>query len=180
MARPKTKQELIEASNTNFDKLWQTIDGLTESEFTTPFDFSKDEKKKEAHWGRDKNVRDILVHLYEWHQLVLNWVSKNMAGEKAGFFPEPYTFKTYGELNVKFWERHQDTPYQTAIEMIKNSHLDVMELIESFSDEELFTKKYYTWTGTTNLGSYLISATSSHYDWGIKKLKAHKKNCKAK
>ena len=35
-------------------------------------------------------------------------------------------------------------------------------------DEELFTKKKYHWTGSTSLGSYLVSATSSHYDWALK------------
>lgn len=29
--------------------------------------------------------------------------------------------------------------------------------------------------GTTNLGAYFISTTSSHYDWALKKLKAHRK-----
>ena len=29
--------------------------------------------------------------------------------------------------------------------------------------------------GTTNLGAYFISTTSSHYDWVLKKLKAHRK-----
>ncbi len=180
MARPKTKQELIEAANANFEKLWQLIDSLTDVELNTEFDFSKDDKKKEAHWSRDKNVRDILVHLYEWHQLALNWVNKNQAGQKAAFLPEPYTFKNYAEMNVGFWQKHQDTPYQTAVEMLKESHSAVLTLIESFTDEQLFTKKHFNWTGSTSLGSYLISATSSHYDWGVKKLKAHKKNCKVK
>lgn len=27
------------------------------------------------------------------------------------------------------------------------------------------------------LGSYFVSVTASHYDWAMKKLKAHKKNC---
>ena len=31
--------------------------------------------------------------------------------------------------------------------------------------------------GGTVLGSYFVSTTSSHYDWAIKKLKAHRKNC---
>lgn len=29
--------------------------------------------------------------------------------------------------------------------------------------------------GTTNLGAYFISTTISHYDWALKKLKAHRK-----
>ncbi|MDR1033746.1 MAG: ClbS/DfsB family four-helix bundle protein [Bifidobacteriaceae bacterium] len=43
-----------------------------------------------------------------------------------------------------------------------------MSIIQKHTDDELFTKKHYKWTGTTSLAAYLISATSSHYDWGWK------------
>ncbi len=180
MARPKTKKDLIEASNLNFDKLWEIIDSFTEKEFSTEFDFSANPKLKEAHWIRDKNVKDVLIHLYEWHQLLINWITKNKAGDSAPFLPKPYTFKNIAEMNVKFWEKHKDTPYEQSVTMLKKSHNEVMEIIETFSNEELFTNKYFTWTGTTSVGSYCVSATSSHYDWAIKKLKKHKKNCKEK
>jgi hypothetical protein len=32
---------------------------------------------------------------------------------------------------------------------------------------------HFTWTGTTSLGSYCVSASSSHYDWAMKKIKNH-------
>ena len=31
----------------------------------------------------------------------------------------------------------------------------------------------YQWTGTTDLGAYFVSTCSSHYEWAIKKIKAH-------
>ncbi len=176
MARPRTKSDLLKAGDENFDKLWKLIDSFSEKEFTTEFDFSDNPKLKEAHWQRDKNVKDVLVHLYEWHQLLINWITKNKAGESVNFLPEPYTFKTIAELNTKFWEKHQKTSYEQAVEMLKNSHKKTMKIIESFSNEELFTNKYFPWTGTTSVGSYCVSATSSHYDWAIKKLRKHKKN----
>lgn len=76
-------------------------------------------------------------------------------------------------MNVEFWKKHQATPLEKAVALLKESHAEEMKLIESFTDEELFTKKYFPWTGTTNLGSYAISSTSSHYDWAMKKLKQH-------
>lgn len=176
MARPRTKKDLIETSNLNFDKLWQVLDNLTEKEFLTEFDFSGYPKLKEAHWTRDKNVKDVLIHLYEWHQLLINWITKNTAGETASFLPESYNWKTYGEMNIKFWEKHQSTSYEQSVKMLKESHSAVMKIIAKFTNEELFTKKYFTWTGTTSLGSYCVSAISSHYDWAIKKLKKHRKN----
>ena len=175
MARPTTKRDMIEAANVNFEKLWQFIDSMSEESLNMEFDFSDDLKKKEAHWKRDKNLRDVLIHLYEWHQLLLRWIKSNINGNKSNFLPEPYTWKTYGEMNIEFWKKHQKTKLQRAKEMLKESHESVLELTQTFSDEELFTKQYFNWTGTTTLGSYCVSSMSSHYDWAIKKLRAHTK-----
>ena len=101
MPRPTTKNDLMIAAKENYEKLNLLISKMTEEELNTPFDFSKDEKKKEAHWKRDKNLRDVLIHLYEWQQLILNWVHSNQKGEEKPFLPEPYNWKTYGDMNVE-------------------------------------------------------------------------------
>lgn len=179
MARATTKTDLLIAADSQYKKLMELIQSMSEEEISTPFNFEADLKKKEAHWNRDKNIRDVLIHLYEWHNLLINWVSANRAGEDKPFLPEPYNWKTYGKMNMGFWEKHQNTSQIDAEEMLEKSHVEVIKVIGSFTDEELFTKKYFPWTGTSSLGSYCISATSSHYEWAIKKLKAHIKNVKA-
>lgn len=178
MGRPTTKTDLMAAAAANYEKMNIFISGLTEKELSMPFDFSKDEKKKEAHWKRDKNLRDILIHLYEWHQLLLNWIEANQNGDVKPFIPQPYNWKTYGAMNVEFWEKHQGTTLEDAEKMLQRSHSQVLELAESFSNEELFSKGVYQWVGGSTLGSYFVSVTASHYDWALKKLKAHRKNCK--
>ena len=178
MARPQTKENLMIAAKENFEKLNTLISKMSDKELTTPFDFSKDEKKKEAHWKRDKNLRDVLIHLYEWHQLILNWVESNQKGEEKPFLPEPYNWRTYGDMNVEFWKKHQNTSLEDATKALQKSHKEVLKLAENFTNEELFSRKIYKWVGGSTLGSYFVSTTSSHYDWAIKKLKAHQKNCK--
>jgi len=42
-------------------------------------------------------------------------------------------------------------------------HDELYHMIERMSDEELFTKKYYPFTGVSDLVTYLNSATASHY-----------------
>lgn len=163
MARPTNKQDLITAANSQFEKLWKQIDSMPEEKQLATFSFE----------DRDKNLRDVLIHLYEWHQLFLKWLRSNRAGKAVNFLPDPYNWKTYPQMNVEFWKKHQATPLEKAVALLKESHAEEMKLIESFTDEELFTKKYFPWTGTTNLGSYAISSTSSHYDWAMKKLKQH-------
>lgn len=166
MARPTTKALLQQISQENFDKLFALINSMTNEEQLTTFSFD----------DRDQNVRDVLIHLYEWHKLLLNWINSNVQEKPINFLPEPYNWKTYPDMNVEFWKKHQNTSLEESIELLNKSHLEVMKLISTFSDEELFTKKHFTWTGTTSLGSYCVSATSSHYDWAIKKIKNHKKS----
>ena len=76
-------------------------------------------------------------------------------------------------MNVIFWNRHQNTILEAAKQMLAESHTKVISLAEQFTNEELFTKKYFPWTGTSDLGSYFVSTTASHYDWAIKKIKLH-------
>ena len=170
MARPTTKEELKQAANLNFDKLFVLINSITKEEQEKTFSFE----------DRDRNIRDVLVHLYEWHQLLLNWINSNQSGNKTSFLPEPYNWKTYPQMNIVFWEKHQKTPLQDSVAFLEKSHSVVLALIDTFSDEELYTSKYFSWTGTTSLGSYCVSATSSHYDWAIKKIKKHKKDLMGK
>ena len=178
MSRPTSKADLISAATAQYAKLNALIAGMTEQELATPFDFSADEKKKEAHWGRDRSLRDVLVHLYEWHQLLLRWVAANQSGQTQPFLPPPYNWKTYGEMNRMFWQKHQNTSLPQAQALLDESHREVLALAERFTNEELFTRGVFPWVGGSPLGAYFVSTTSSHYDWAMKKLKAHRKNCR--
>lgn len=165
MARPQTKDDLLEQAQTNYDKLLKLIETLTPEEQLGEFPFE----------GRDRQIRDCLVHLYEWHQLFMTWVEKNQQGELTSFLPAPYNWKTYPKMNQQFFEKHQNTSLTEAKEQLSKSHLACLTIIKEFSNEELFTKKYFNWTGTTSLGSYGVSATSSHYDWALKIIRKYQR-----
>ena len=179
MGRATNRQDLLQSADTKFTALWALIDAMPEAQQNQVFSFSA-EAGKEAHWGRDRNLRDVLVHLYEWHQLLLEWVGANTAGRPQPFLPEPYNWKSFGNMNVAFWEKHQATPYAEARQMLLASHRSVMALIGRFSDEVLFGQHQLPWTGTSTLGAYCVSATASHYEWAIKKVRLHRKTCVVK
>lgn len=178
MARPTTQADLLQAAQEKFQTMNDLIDRMSPQVQQAPFAFGDAFAQKEAHWKRDKNLRDVLIHLYEWHQLLLNWVAAAQKGAPTSFLPPPYNWKNYGDLNVMFWEKHQQTSLPAAKEMLQTSHKQVIQLIQSFDNEALFAKGALAWTGTSTLGSYCVSATASHYDWAIKKIKAHSKTCK--
>lgn len=72
-------------------------------------------------------------------------------------------------LNQENWTQYQGTELEAIRENLADSHTAAVTLIGKFTNEELFTKAHFPWTGTTSLDSYCVSATSSHYEWAIKK-----------
>jgi hypothetical protein len=171
MARPTTKTELTTAAADGWGKLQKAITAMPDKYASFAYADGFVESQKEVHWARDKNLRDVLIHLYEWHCLLLEWVAANREGDEKPFLPPPYNWKTYGDMNLGFWEKHQSTTLDTAETLLGESHSKVLALIEEFTNDELFTKGSFKWTGGSTLGSYCVSATSSHYDWAMKKLK---------
>lgn len=175
MPRATTKTDLTASANGQFEKMWRLIDSMSPERQNAAFSHEMSTAGKETHWNRDKNLRDVLVHLYEWHLLLLDWVQANSKGGPKPFLPEPYNWRTYPAMNVEFWRKHQNTPLTKAKAMLKESHKQVMAEIDRFSNDELFTKGAFGWTGTCALGAYFISTTASHYGWAMRKIRMHVK-----
>jgi len=165
MPRPKTKTELLDLGKINFDKLNDFITQMT-----------KEDQEKEFPKGTmNRNIKDVLMHLHHWHLLMMDWYKVGMTGVKPDMPAKGYTWKTAPALNKWIWEKYKDVSLEEAKKDFTASFKKLRKIIESHSNEELFTKKKYKWTGSTSLGSYLVSATSSHYDWGHKLIKKAKK-----
>ena len=161
MSRPKSKNELLELSQNNYIKLL----GLVNS-------YSNEDVKREFPIGTlNRNIKDVLAHLHQWHLMMLEWYKIGMNGEKPDMPAKGYTWKTMPELNKKIWEDYRNIKLEEAKELLDKSYSEVQKLIKKHSNDELFEKKRFKWTGTTSLAAYLISNTSSHYDWGSKLIK---------
>ena len=167
MPRPTTKEACIMAANTEFEKLWRLVDGMDEAKQNAAFAFD----------DRDKNLRDVLGHLHEWHKMVEEW---HQIGTVEGGLPavpaEGYTWRTLPDWNMKLWEKLQGMSLAEAKAALRESHGRILALAEGHTDEELFAKGVYKWTKTSTLGAYFVSCTASHYEWAMKKLKKHIKN----
>lgn len=165
MARPKTKTELLDLGQANFERLNNWIEQL-----------DKTEQQKDFPPGTlNRNIRDVLMHLHHWHLMMMNWYEVGMAGQKPDMPAKGYTWKTTSDLNQWIFEKSRKTSLAKAKELFATTHYQLRTIIEKHSDEELFEKKRYKWTGSTSLGAYLISATSSHYDWAWKLIRKAKK-----
>ena len=168
MPRPTTKSTLLEAAKANYEKMFELIDALPKGASNGTFPFE----------DRDRNVRDVLAHLHEWHLMMLDWYKVGMSGAMPAIPAKGYTWQMLPELNQVIFEKYQRTPLGNIRKKLDETHQKLLALIQSHSDKELFTKKLYPWTKTTSLGAYFISSTSSHYDWALKKLKRYQRALK--
>lgn len=161
MARPNSKGELEIQCLENYNKLLGFIDSIP----------SKWSEREFPEGTLNRNVSDVLAHLHHWHLMMLKWYEVGMAGEKPKMPAEGFTWKTLPDLNRLIHRKYQNTSVATVKIKFVDSHRVVSKLIEMHTNVELFEKKHYFWTGSTSLGAYLISATSSHYDWALKLIK---------
>ncbi len=161
MPRPKTKEELLYLAKANFDKLNDLIDSFA----------PQDQLKEFPKGTMNRNICDVLAHLHHWHLMMLDWYKIGMKGDKPDMPAKGYTWKTVPELNKEIWKQYHHADLKEVRELLRSSFKKVYQLIDKHSNEELFEKKHYAWTGSTSLGAYFISATSSHYDWAYKLIK---------
>ncbi len=161
MPRPKSKSELLNASKQNYLKLITLIDGFGSEKIESDF----------PPGTLNRNIRDVLGHLYHWHLLFFGWYKVGMSGGKPVIPAKGYTWKTTPDLNKWINDNYSSIQLSVIREKLAESQTHILALIEKHTDDELFEKKRFKWTGSTSLGAYFISATSSHYDWAIKLIK---------
>jgi len=159
MPRPTSKTQLLEQSQKNYNLLQTEISKL-----------SPEDKVLSGIVG-NWSVKDVLGHLYEWQQMVLTWYYAGKHGETPKTPHEDYNWGEIPALNQHIYKKYQNTSLDDIQQKLNNSHQEMMTLIQTMTDEELFTPKVYAWTKTTTLGSYFVSATSSHYDWAYKEIR---------
>lgn len=166
MAKPTTKTQLLQAANDNFTALWALIDRFSPEQQQLTFLFV----------DRDKNIRDVLCHLYEWHMMLTHWYIEGCKKAKTPVIPRAgYTWRTLPAMNLVIWQDYQTISLTQAKQYLQDSHKQIIAFITENSNEVLFSKGIYKWTKTTTLGAYFIGSTSSHYNWAIKKIKQQKR-----
>lgn len=160
-----------------YAKLVEQIGKMSEEDATAPFNFAADPKKCGVRWQYDRCLRDLLVHLYEWQVLMRVFVQNIRDGHPKDYLPDAYR-KNYHEMDKMIVEKHQGTSLEEAKALLAQTHQEMLNLTESFTDEELFGKGVFKCTYTTTMAAYFVSVTTSPYSQAVKLLKTHQKNQK--
>lgn len=162
MPKPTNKTELLTQSQDHYQQLQELLSTYSKESL---------ENHTFTNAALYQNVRDVLAHLHHWHLLFLGWYEVGMQGQQPDMPAEGYTWRTLPALNVQIWEQYKEVELKQVQGLLEASHQQVLACIELHSNQELMEKKYYSWTGSTSLGAYLISSTISHYKWAYQKIK---------
>jgi hypothetical protein len=156
MPRPTTKQELLDAAEREFARLWDAVDRVEAADLDRPGACEV--------WS----VKDLLAHLDAWHEMVLDWESVGSAGGSPEMPAPGRTWAETPEVNQAIFESTRHDGWDDVVVRVRGSHQGALRVIDSYGEDDLFTKKRFPWTGSTSVGSYFVSATSSHYAWASK------------
>jgi hypothetical protein len=109
------------------------------------------------------NVKDFIAHRTEWGRMMLDWYGEAKAGSEPAVPAPGYTWGQLPELNAEIHDRFADAALADVERDFASVHNELFGVMEACSDDELFTKRYYSFTGTSDLATYFTSATGGHY-----------------
>ena len=154
----QSKEQLLTDAEQQFQALLHFIQAIPSKKRALSIDTTK----------RNKNFRDVLMHLYEWHAMLERWYREGMDGDTPEMPAPGFKWRQLDKLNDQIRDNYDHIKLSQSIKKVTLSHNRVMKLIDQHTDEQIFTKQYYKWTKTSNLYSYFVANTSNHYSWALK------------
>lgn len=162
--RPTTRAQLLEQAETEFTRVFDAVEAVPASHREIP-------GACEA-WS----VKDLLAHLDAWHGMFLSWEEAGSSGAKPEMPAPGFSWSDTPALNARLQQQTADDGWDDVVARLQRSHEAALGVISSYGNDDLFTKRRYAWTGSTSVGSYAVSATSSHYAWASKLIRAWSKS----
>ena len=153
MAVPQNKNELLNAIETNFNKLIQQLDKVPVEQTQQP---TLDGHVK----GSQMSICNLLAYLIGWNELVLKWLSMDASGKTIDFPETGYKWNQLGQLAQKFYQDYSDLNYALLIKRLSLSKTRMVELNKTKTNAELYEKSWYNqWT----MGRMIQLNTASPY-----------------
>ena len=157
--RAKTKQELLESIRTSREQLDKKFSKLTPEQMVWPGSMD------------DWSVKDILAHLVDWEQRFIAWYHAGRRGETPDTPAPGFTWRELPKLNREGYQQHKNKTLDTVLATYKKSYQDILALIESMHEKEIFEENYYQWTRSSSLLPWIAANTSSHYNWARRNIR---------
>lgn len=153
MAVPSSKQELLEAIETNYARLLLDLSRV-EPEQTKS-------RNMEGHAkGTLMSVHDLVAYLTGWNELVLKWCERRDQGLTVDFPETGFKWNELGALAAKFYRAYETLSFEALLSRFETAKNALLTLIKARTDTELYGVLWYE---KYTLGRMIQFNTSSPY-----------------
>ena len=151
MAIPASRQELLNAIETNFDRLCKDLGTVSVSRCN--------ETTLEGHAkGTVMSVHNLVSYLLGWSELVLKWIEKDAKGKPIDFPESNFSWSQLGTLAQKFYSDFKTVPFDQFLKELEISKQKIVAFISAQTNEQLYGS---TWYEKYTMGRMIQFNTSS-------------------
>jgi hypothetical protein len=150
MSRFSTKEELLTDAAAARTKLERLLEEMPDAAKVQPI-------------VDGMSAKDFITHRNAWGRMMISWYNEAAAGGAPAVPAQGYTWAQLNELNAVIHAQFADTPLAEAEASFTRTNDELFELIGACTEAELFEKRFYSFTGTTDLAEYFTSATGANY-----------------
>ena len=166
MAVPQSKEALLTAIRTSYQKLKEEVEGISENQAQLP--------ELEGHAKDTKmTVVNLLSYLCGWAELVLKWQGRKELGLPVDFPETGYKWNELGKLAQKFYKDYEGSGLAEISAKLEQAVQRILSVVEAKTNEDLYGVPWYDkWT----MGRMIQFNTSSPYANARGRLRRWKKN----
>jgi hypothetical protein len=159
MTKHSNKDQLLIDIQTQHRRLEKTLASLSEEAMLQPGAVGS--------WS----VKDVLAHLTAWEQLFLDWYNCGLKGDELVISPVGMSRAAMDALNQQIYANNQARPLDGILAEFHASYQQILTLIETIPEADMFTPGRFAWTGKLTLADYIAGNTCSHYAWANSKIR---------
>ena len=149
MKKQLNKAELLEHIQTEHEKLEQTLATVGKKEMTQPGVVEE--------WS----VKDVLAHLMDWEQRLLEWYQAGLRGETPELPAPGMTWANLAELNEQIYQKYCRRSLAAIMEGYQQSYQQILKAVQAIPESDLAAGRF-AWTKKRTLADYVAACTCDH------------------
>ncbi len=154
-----SRDQLLEVTEREFDKLDRIVEGLEEG---TATDKDKD----------DTSIKDIVAHRAHWIDLFLGWYRDGLAGKEVYFPAKGYKWNDLKRYNADLRRTQPQLTWTDARNQLAAAHGRLVRFIEGHSETDLYGGPMAGARNQWTPGRWAEAAGPSHYRSATKYIRA--------
>ena len=109
------------------------------------------------------NVKDLLAHIVDWEQRMIQWIDESLTGIVPQRPAQDMTWDDLDRLNEQTYLANKDRALDEVMSASKESYSRSLDLIQNLTDEDLFDGARFAWREGDPLWHMVAANTWWHY-----------------